>query len=85
MLVDGVVSQSGRSESRHRPMAAALQLHPATFELRQPDANGLQEIVLFNHPTRSRFTGMSGPKKSGRSQGVSVAVVSEFQACEIPA
>ena len=50
-------------------MAAALQLHPAAFESGQPDADSLQEVVSFNHQTGSRFPGMSGPKKSGRSAG----------------
>ena len=48
-------------------MAAALQSHPAAFESGQPDADRLQEDVSFNHKTGSRFPGISGPKKSGRS------------------
>lgn len=59
-------------------MTAALQLHPAVFESGQPDADGLQEIVSFNHETGSHFPGMSGPKKSGRSQGQRGRSVSLF-------
>jgi hypothetical protein len=48
-------------------MAAALQSDPAAFEPAKSGPGGLQEAVYFNHATGSRFPGMSGLEKSGRS------------------
>jgi hypothetical protein len=66
-------------------MAAPLQLHPASFESGQPDADGLQEVVSFNHETGSHFPGMSGPKKSGRSVPHRVRVLVDYLAERIGA
>lgn len=68
MPVDGMVSQPDRSESSDRSMALALQSDPAAFEPEKSDSRGFQKVVSFNHETGSRFPGMSGSKKSGRSR-----------------
>src|SRR6266704_3512767 len=62
-----VVSEPGRSDSGHRPVAAALQRGPPAFEPGLSDAGGVHSELSNSAPRGRRSPVIPGPKKPGRS------------------